>query len=79
MNETPGSVVSVVTGLLSLAGISVSSLSDNLFVLHVHCEDNKQKVGVLTRPSPATSGRGTGTESRRSSWRGGGGHTVTYL
>lgn len=25
-------------------GISVSSLSDNLFVLHVHCEDNKQKV-----------------------------------
>lgn len=30
--------------LLSVAGISVSSLSDNLFVLHVHCEDNKQKV-----------------------------------
>uniref|UniRef100_A0A8B9TPF8 Unconventional myosin-Ic n=1 Tax=Anas platyrhynchos TaxID=8839 RepID=A0A8B9TPF8_ANAPL len=28
----------------NLTGISVSSLSDNLFVLHVHCEDNKQKV-----------------------------------
>lgn len=29
---------------VSPPGISVSSLSDNLFVLHVHCEDNKQKV-----------------------------------
>ncbi|KAF2981535.1 hypothetical protein EK904_007222 [Melospiza melodia maxima] len=28
-------------------GISVSSLSDNLFVLHVHCEDNKQKGDVV--------------------------------
>lgn len=28
------------------SGISVSSLSDGIFVLHVACEDNKQKVGV---------------------------------
>uniref|UniRef100_A0A8B9TNK9 Unconventional myosin-Ic n=1 Tax=Anas platyrhynchos TaxID=8839 RepID=A0A8B9TNK9_ANAPL len=35
----------------NLTGISVSSLSDNLFVLHVHCEDNKQKVmGVELHP-----------------------------
>lgn len=33
--------------LLCVAGISVSSLSDNLFVLHVKCEDNKQKVQSL--------------------------------
>ncbi|POI28772.1 hypothetical protein CIB84_007478, partial [Bambusicola thoracicus] len=31
----------------NLTGISVSSLSDNLFVLHVHCEDNKQKGDVV--------------------------------
>ncbi|XP_078729941.1 unconventional myosin-Ic [Lampetra fluviatilis] len=30
-----------------LAGISVSSLSDGLFVLHVPCEDNKQKGDVV--------------------------------
>lgn len=36
--------------LLSIAGISVSSLSDNLFVLHVHCEDNKQKVKEAQPP-----------------------------
>ncbi|KAG9485869.1 hypothetical protein GDO78_008773 [Eleutherodactylus coqui] len=28
-------------------GISVSSLSDNLFVIHVKCEDNKQKLFVI--------------------------------
>lgn len=70
-SETPTrALVATVTGLLSLAGISVSSLSDNLFVLHVHCEDNKQKVGALACSSPATSGSGKGTKSRRSSWRG---------
>uniref|UniRef100_A0A2K6SVI0 Unconventional myosin-Ic n=1 Tax=Saimiri boliviensis boliviensis TaxID=39432 RepID=A0A2K6SVI0_SAIBB len=31
----------------NLTGISVSSLSDNLFVLHVHREDNKQKGDVV--------------------------------
>ncbi|KAG8590231.1 hypothetical protein GDO81_006687 [Engystomops pustulosus] len=31
----------------NLTGISVSSLSDNLFVLHVKCEDNKQKGDVV--------------------------------
>ncbi|MBN3312134.1 MYO1C protein, partial [Atractosteus spatula] len=31
----------------SLKGISVSSLSDGLFVLHVPCEDNKQKGDVV--------------------------------
>lgn len=44
---TPGAQSQVgcqMVALLSVAGISVSSLSDNLFVLHVHCEDNKQKV-----------------------------------
>nr|XP_033777293.1 unconventional myosin-Ic isoform X1 [Geotrypetes seraphini] len=30
-----------------LKGISVSSLSDSLFVLHVHCDDNRQKGDVL--------------------------------
>uniref|UniRef100_UPI00398EEF66 unconventional myosin-Ic-like n=1 Tax=Pristiophorus japonicus TaxID=55135 RepID=UPI00398EEF66 len=33
----------------SLKGISVSSLSDGLFVLHVPCEDNKQKGDVVLR------------------------------
>ncbi len=28
-------------------GISVSSLSDGMFVLHVACEDNKQKVSLI--------------------------------
>ncbi|EMP37836.1 Myosin-Ic [Chelonia mydas] len=31
----------------NLTGISVSSLSDSLFVLHVRCEDNKQKGDVV--------------------------------
>ncbi|XP_029470435.1 unconventional myosin-Ic isoform X2 [Rhinatrema bivittatum] len=31
----------------NLTGISVSSLSDSLFVLHVHCEDNRQKGDVV--------------------------------
>uniref|UniRef100_A0A672QYM2 Unconventional myosin-Ic n=1 Tax=Sinocyclocheilus grahami TaxID=75366 RepID=A0A672QYM2_SINGR len=31
----------------SLKGISVSSLSDGMFVLHVACEDNKQKGDVV--------------------------------
>ncbi|XP_040194328.1 unconventional myosin-Ic isoform X2 [Rana temporaria] len=31
----------------NLTGISVSSLSDNLFVLHVKCEDNKQKGDAI--------------------------------
>uniref|UniRef100_A0A8C1DVS7 Myosin Ic, paralog b n=2 Tax=Cyprinus carpio TaxID=7962 RepID=A0A8C1DVS7_CYPCA len=31
----------------SLKGISVSSLSDGMFVLHVTCEDNKQKGDVV--------------------------------
>ncbi|XP_063812150.1 unconventional myosin-Ic isoform X1 [Pseudophryne corroboree] len=31
----------------NMTGISVSSLSDNLFVLHVKCEDNKQKGDVV--------------------------------
>ncbi|KAM9319265.1 unconventional myosin-Ic [Gastrophryne carolinensis] len=31
----------------NLTGISVSSLSDNLFVIHVKCEDNKQKGDVV--------------------------------
>ncbi|KAG8450754.1 hypothetical protein GDO86_003141 [Hymenochirus boettgeri] len=31
----------------NLSGISVSSLSDNLFVLHVKCDDNKQKGDVV--------------------------------
>ncbi|KAF5900598.1 unconventional myosin-Ic isoform X2, partial [Clarias magur] len=31
----------------SLKGISVSSLSDGIFVLHVNCEDNKQKGDVV--------------------------------
>ncbi|XP_075445447.1 unconventional myosin-Ic isoform X3 [Ascaphus truei] len=31
----------------NLTGISVSSLSDNLFVLHVKCDDNKQKGDVV--------------------------------
>uniref|UniRef100_A0A8D0GKM0 Unconventional myosin-Ic n=2 Tax=Sphenodon punctatus TaxID=8508 RepID=A0A8D0GKM0_SPHPU len=31
----------------NLMGISVSSLSDSLFVLHVRCEDNKQKGDVV--------------------------------
>ncbi|XP_068126384.1 unconventional myosin-Ic isoform X3 [Hyperolius riggenbachi] len=31
----------------NLTGISVSSLSDNLFVLHIKCEDNKQKGDVV--------------------------------
>ncbi|MGH0160727.1 UNVERIFIED_CONTAM: hypothetical protein FKN15_039878 [Acipenser sinensis] len=30
-----------------MKGISVSSLSDGLFVLHVPCEDNKQKGDVI--------------------------------
>lgn len=33
------------TSALSV-GISVSSLSDGMFVLHVACEDNKQKVSL---------------------------------
>ncbi|XP_067866002.1 unconventional myosin-Ic-like [Heterodontus francisci] len=33
----------------NLNGISVSSLSDGLFVLHVPCEDNKQKGDVVLR------------------------------
>ncbi|KYO25370.1 unconventional myosin-Ic-like [Alligator mississippiensis] len=36
-----------------VAGISVSSLSDNLFVLHVHCEDNKQKGDVVLQSDHA--------------------------
>lgn len=32
---------------VNLTGISVSSLSDNLFVLHVKCEDNKQKGDAI--------------------------------
>ncbi|KAL2297316.1 hypothetical protein Nmel_016615 [Mimus melanotis] len=36
----------------NLTGISVSSLSDNLFVLHVHCEDNKQKLRLSTACLP---------------------------
>ena len=44
MHTRAGSVRLGVKWSLSIAGISVSSLSDNLFVLHVHCEDNKQKV-----------------------------------
>uniref|UniRef100_A0A8C8RM37 Myosin IC n=1 Tax=Pelusios castaneus TaxID=367368 RepID=A0A8C8RM37_9SAUR len=31
----------------NLTGISVSSLSDSVFVLHVRCEDNKQKGDVV--------------------------------
>ncbi|XP_072445298.1 unconventional myosin-Ic-like [Chiloscyllium punctatum] len=34
---------------VNLNGISVSSLSDGLFVLHVPCEDNKQKGDVVLR------------------------------
>eukprot|EP00061_Rhincodon_typus_P016152 g44214.t1 len=34
---------------IDLSGISVSSLSDGLFVLHVPCEDNKQKGDVVLR------------------------------
>ncbi|XP_019401424.1 PREDICTED: unconventional myosin-Ic isoform X1 [Crocodylus porosus] len=37
----------------NLTGISVSSLSDNLFVLHVHCEDNKQKGDVVLQSDHA--------------------------
>lgn len=36
----------------SLAGISVSSLSDNLFVLHVLRQDNKQKVAARCALEP---------------------------
>uniref|UniRef100_A0A8V5H1Y5 Uncharacterized protein n=1 Tax=Melopsittacus undulatus TaxID=13146 RepID=A0A8V5H1Y5_MELUD len=42
----------------NLTGISVSSLSDNLFVLHVHCEDNKQKVPGLIHHFPTASRKG---------------------
>uniref|UniRef100_A0A8C2AZZ6 Myosin IHb n=1 Tax=Cyprinus carpio TaxID=7962 RepID=A0A8C2AZZ6_CYPCA len=31
----------------SLKGVSVSDLSDNFLILHVTCDDTKQKVGVL--------------------------------
>lgn len=54
----------------SIAGISVSSLSDNLFVLHVHCEDNKQKVAglLLWFSSHLYKINFEGTKNRRSSW-----------
>lgn len=28
------------------SGVSVSNLSDNFLILHVTCDDNKQKVGL---------------------------------
>lgn len=48
---------------LSLAGISVSSLSDNLFVLHVLRQDNKQKVAAwCALEPPQRLGGGWGLE-----------------
>lgn len=33
---------------LMRSGVSVSNLSDNFLILHVTCDDNKQKVGLCT-------------------------------
>lgn len=42
----PNQKSDTLTSSVLSVGISVSSLSDGMFVLHVACEDNKQKVSL---------------------------------